>query len=1802
MNEEPFDGHLDLSNLRLITRDVIGVELSSREAANLYDALDTGRGVELSQFLALFVDGDVDDRDASFVRKERMQIAAENTVTAIKLSPCGTLLACGGMDGIARVINVTTGREIFQKKLPAQISAITLAIAPSAATQGAGNRRGTTANPPKCERLGVGCFAPGVVEWIDTTDKRSAAQKLFNAFRSSPTPPNVGLHKAPLAPAFAESVDSSESRKDDGSNGEHAKGSTGTTESTDNGSDGCESDDDDDDSDEIANSGPLVQDHDEDHDADPMARKPPAAAWIVAQALASMADESTANGKLLFSWSHGADVNAMEACSHGEELAVAGADRKATIYCLRTGTPRYVFSAGACLWSVALAQRRVYDVLLDDGTLLLNIDEQKVEAVRENAKVSPIEAAMQRSSSAPANLDASASSNAHTSKQSDKPNSASSSVFAACPSGTRVWTTFSGEVSRVRNERSARRELERQRDQQRSMSLSASSRSLSAKQRKYQKSSTTAIAAADGDEKSSELYDDNPCHATADFESDGATERRGSSRMRAAFSMLRFDVVTLPDGASFDGGTEHEDLAQSSLTPLHHKRLLDVLARHEQALTTKRVSEARLLRRRQMRSSRRSSAGADLWAHLQTKVESRIAAVHMKPEQLEPPPEQSEASDHAPLRRSSTSPQRPSAPLAQGVQYLADNLHVEHQRDLLARLASEVEGALPRLTVGDHVECLLSGTVLESRHAKVVAFGGEQQRVVAWRYDLTAPPRHLHSTHSGGADERTNNEHLRPGFASALGRMGASSRSLLARGHATEGVLSNNSTYVREMSSNGGAGRHWAAVQWESNLGHTVFAVALSSGGRRCAVGGAGPVVSVFDLDEEGALAFSQPVADTVFGVSLSQAGDQLAIAGASKEVTIFDVITGAQLFHAPAADRLRAVDLSKNAEQIAFGGFDRRITTRTVRSGATLHSIELEDVVRSVSLDRFGRHLAIGTEDSKCLCYDVDGASGSSILLRWVAHHKAKVWVVAMSADGAYVAAGDYADTVRVYDRTTGNNLWEKTTWAGSGAPFTWGLAWSADARTLVIGHWDSHAYVIGCDTAGSHWGERCAPLRRDDRVYAVDVDARGRRVAVGGRDKLATVYELEAFRDLHGRGSRPSGGIMDGAGQFSRRSRASANEESDEDDSDVQSEVSNQGAENHASGTKMIGLVARLGRHARALPHAGAPCRARRLCSISRPAFIYALALTADGTMLAVGGVDKIVLVCDVERKLEPLHRLSLDGVVQSLEFSPNGRHLATGCEDKLATIWRLPLLHAKNDRTSGTESSSNTGSGTASTEGGASEIVADKPIAELILPRAAAVASVSLSDVSFAVAAGSLATIYGRGHNRCAWTDRPAFDVVADMLDHKGALEATLRSFPDVVNSVNPHNGESLLALAVRKKPVHVLGALLNVPCALGLLPDLKGHTAVTAALRRDAKPAMRALLHTCATSRMSTQPLALRPVMRHRAELAARYPDLFLEFISTLRLTSESSLVQSNNTVLLPVPSNARNRGDDTGKPATNGHGAIAGVEASNEDFVVRGSMAQQPVDLWHDLLADAEAPTKRVSRSNARNPTRVGLGGLKQRPTRGHGAKESGVGLPGLTPLGQDSSMFWTKLTTASRETHDDPSSDNLNAKERPLWRRLTARHVTSAPHSKAGRFVRPRLKRDWSSLRVISRWWLHEEIGDQGSERFACLRIGPTVVTLPSSQARTKKVDVTAWRIPLPAIVGESVFRGIANRHGCGSGKRTKNSGHEEEHHGNIGYLGEGGGGQSLLRLIANAALDQGDFRVYSSLVLRATLDFKWQR
>ncbi|KAJ8607183.1 hypothetical protein CTAYLR_007342 [Chrysophaeum taylorii] len=369
---------------------------------------------------------------------------------------------------------------------------------------------------------------------------------------------------------------------------------------------------------------------------------------------------------------------------------------------------------------------------------------------------------------------------------------------------------------------------------------------------------------------------------------------------------------------------------------------------------------------------------------------------------------------------------------------------------------------------------------------KYIAFGGESQQACVWSYDLTEAQLET-KPHQATTENYISRM---SGWCTGDGEVESSGRRTPPPPLHEKWTTANSTPIARQ--------------EWSMKFEHAVSSVSLSGDARRVA-GCARNLTFVYDFGQR-CLIFQHASTDLVYGVALSYYGDDVLFGGASKKVQLHDVATGAGLYATALADRVRCVALSFTGKFVAFGGFDAKMHVHHVEYGATGAAVESSDVVRSVSLDRGGTILAVGGDDCCCRCYSLR----ETPVELWTAVHDSKVWVVAVEPSARYVAAGDYSNAVVVYDAETGEHAWQKTTWVGEGAPFTWSVAWSADGRYLAIGKWDCRAYLVRVDAG---WTE-VAVVRRSDRVYSVALSRDASLLCVGGRDKRGVVYQVDHRR----------------------------------------------------------------------------------------------------------------------------------------------------------------------------------------------------------------------------------------------------------------------------------------------------------------------------------------------------------------------------------------------------------------------------------------------------------------------------------------------------------------------------------------------------------------------------------------------------------------------------------------------------------------------------------------------------------------
>ncbi len=67
-----------------------------------------------------------------------------------------------------------------------------------------------------------------------------------------------------------------------------------------------------------------------------------------------------------------------------------------------------------------------------------------------------------------------------------------------------------------------------------------------------------------------------------------------------------------------------------------------------------------------------------------------------------------------------------------------------------------------------------------------------------------------------------------------------------------------------------------------------------------------------------------------------------------------------------------------------------------------------------------------------------------------------------------------------------------------------------------------------------------------------------------------------------------------------------------------------------------------------------------------------VYSIAFSPDGKYLALGSDDKNVKIWSVEQKKEITTLKGHNRVVRSVSFSPDGKYLASGSEDGMIKLW--------------------------------------------------------------------------------------------------------------------------------------------------------------------------------------------------------------------------------------------------------------------------------------------------------------------------------------------------------------------------------------------------------------------------------------------------------------------------------------------------------------------------------------------------
>ncbi|MEW5986826.1 MAG: BTAD domain-containing putative transcriptional regulator [Chloroflexota bacterium] len=515
----------------------------------------------------------------------------------------------------------------------------------------------------------------------------------------------------------------------------------------------------------------------------------------------------------------------------------------------------------------------------------------------------------------------------------------------------------------------------------------------------------------------------------------------------------------------------------------------------------------------------------------------------------------------------------------------------------------------------------------------------------------------------------------------------------------------------------------WDAASGErlrTFVGHlqSVFFVGFTQTGERLVSVGQGGTILVWD-SRTGEIVYTLTGhSDLVAGAVLNHDGNRLATRSEDGTAIVWDIDQGERLLAlADHTDTVTALAFSPNGQYLATGSADKTVIIWDALTGDSLLTLKGHAAeVLSVAFSPDGARLITASADNLAKVWDA--TTGQPLLT--LVGHTGRVNFADFSPDGSRLVTSSGDATARVWDATTGQELFTLTGHTGA----VRGILYSPDGRRLVtpgaegiVRVWSATSgqqlFALAGHTGAIHWaifspdGLRLATASADGtarlwniavagptelftvaahtaRVNRVVLSPDGTRLASVSHDNTARVWEivndqLQPLVTLSGH-SAPLRGVA-----FSPDGTrlATASEDMTAKVWDI---ATGQELFQLTGFTNLVSDVA-YGPDGRWLATSSGDQSVKvwdALTGEELTSFytesegVAGLAFSPDGRRLALVGVAGTVAVLNVPptegSELTPEWALpeAHDSFVNDVEFSADGRYLATGSLDTTARLW--------------------------------------------------------------------------------------------------------------------------------------------------------------------------------------------------------------------------------------------------------------------------------------------------------------------------------------------------------------------------------------------------------------------------------------------------------------------------------------------------------------------------------------------------
>lgn len=467
------------------------------------------------------------------------------------------------------------------------------------------------------------------------------------------------------------------------------------------------------------------------------------------------------------------------------------------------------------------------------------------------------------------------------------------------------------------------------------------------------------------------------------------------------------------------------------------------------------------------------------------------------------------------------------------------------------------------------------------------------------------------------------------------------------------------------------------ALRAQFNLtGHTgdVWSVDFNSDGTRLATAGFDQSAKVWDAQTGQELLSLQGHSAWVDDIAFSPDGRTLATVSEDATARVWDAQTGKELFIINESYALYSLAFRPDGKQLALTSADGKISLWDFNNSATGKQAEevltlAHPAVRWVAFDADGKRLASGSDDGTVKMWEA--ATGKE-LFAWSADDFA-VWGLAFCPDGKSLAVGGDS-LVTLWDISSDVAPTQAIlTLAGHrrGVP---GLAFTPDGAHLITGSQDGTAKVWDTST-----GQELFSLTGHGPINHLTVSPDGKRTATANRDGTTTVWDITPTGSREVMTFLFDHSAFVTAGNFSP-DRTLLVTISEDGVVKIRSSITSQ--ELFTTSLPITGSILGIAlspdntRLATALGTTATVWdlkTGQRLATMSgHQDRIFGLVFSPDGKHLATGGADMTARVWDANTGQELLELSGQKGPINEVAFSPDGKRLATTCDDGTTRVW--------------------------------------------------------------------------------------------------------------------------------------------------------------------------------------------------------------------------------------------------------------------------------------------------------------------------------------------------------------------------------------------------------------------------------------------------------------------------------------------------------------------------------------------------